>query len=411
MDNWFKSKWFVRAVSLVFAVILYTFVSMSVGTGDQDATFSNQSSNLHTLDDVPVDIKIDEEKFVVSGVPETVTVTLEGVASMLTPTVIQQNFNIFVDLRELEPGNHTVELQYENVPEGIDLYIEPKTIDVMIEERATRTFPVTAELVNRDQMAPGHEIVEYSISHEEVEITSSKSIIDQVGLVKVYINVADADQSIINREVPVNVYDVQGNELNVHVEPENIEVSVEVNNPSKEVPVEIPITGDIPEGYAVSDISANVEEVEVFATSDVLEHVDEVMTEEIDISDLEGRETFEVGLELPDKVYVPDIETVEVEVAVEPAQTFSDLLIEVNGLEEDQEVTFVDPSSDTINVTVVGDEEDLEELTEDDIIPYIDVEDLEPGEHEVPLNFRLPNRADLSVAEEHQDQQITIEIE
>lgn len=409
MDSWFRSKWFVRAISLVFAIILYTFVSTSGSQGEQDATFSNQSSNLHTLDDVPVEIRMDEEEYVVSGVPETVTVSLEGAASIVTPTVIQKNFTIFVDLQDLGSGNHTVELEYDNIPDGLNVYIEPKTIDVTIEERETRTFPVTAELVNRDQMAPGYEIVQYSISHDEVEITSSKNIINQVGLVKVYINVADSDQSIINREVPVNVYDVQGNELNVRVEPENIEVSVEINNPSKKVPIEIPITGDTPDDHAVAEVSANVEEVEVFATSDVLEDINEIETEEIDVSEVNESETFEVGLQLPDKANVPDVETIEVEVTVEPARTFANIPIVVEGLEEGQELSFIDPARESIDVTVVGAESDLEAITEEDIEPYIDVEDLEAGEHEVPIQFTMPNGVDA--ASEHSDQKITIELE
>jgi len=411
MDNWFKSKWFVRAISLAFAIVLYIFVSMSANTNEQDSTFSNQSGNLHTIDDVPVDIRIDDENYVVSGVPETVTVSLEGATSILTPTVIQQNFDIYVDLREMEPGNHTVELEYENVPDGLNVYIEPKTVDITIEERATKTFAVTAELVNRDQMADGFEIAEYSISHEEVEITSSKSVISQVGIVKVFIDVSGLDKSINNREVPVNVYDLQGNELNVWVEPENIEVSVEVNNPSKSVSINVPTTGEGPEGYAVSSISANLEEVDIYATSDVLKEVNEVSTEEIDLSDIEESGTIEVGLDLPEKVYAPDVESIEVEVEVEPSRTFDNIPIEIEGLDNEQEITFIDPENESMDVTISGDEADLDELTKEDIRLFIGVEDLDPGEHEVPVTVEIPDTDGLKVPVEEKDQQVTIEID
>jgi YbbR domain-containing protein len=411
MDNWFQSKWFVRGISLVFAIILYIFVSTSVNPNEQDSTLPSQSSSLHTLDDVPVEVRIDDEQYVVSGIPEAVTVSLEGAPGIVTPTVIQRNFTVYVDLVDLQPGNHTVELQYDNIPEGLNIYIEPKTIDVTIEERATGVFPVTAEILNREDMAAGHEIVQYSISHEQVEITSSQNVIDQIGMVKVYINVAEADESILNREVPVNVYDLQGNELNVRVEPENIEVSVEINNPSKEVPVEVPITGDIPSGYAVSILDVSLDEVEIFATSEVLESLYEIPTEEIDVSDIEGSETFEVGLDLPEDVYAPDVENVEVEVTVEPSETFHSIPIEVEGLDEDQGVSWNEPTNGNIDVTVVGNEDDLGELAETDIEAYIDVGNLDSGEHVVPLQFNLPNADDFEVASEHRGQYVIIEIE
>src|SRR5699024_12688793 len=116
MDNWLQSKWFVRGISLVFAIILYLFVSTSVNPGYQDSTLPNQSNILHTIDDVPVEVRIDEEEYVVSGVPESITVSLEGAPGIVTPTVIQRNFTVYVDLEDLEPGSHTVELKHDNIP-------------------------------------------------------------------------------------------------------------------------------------------------------------------------------------------------------------------------------------------------------------------------------------------------------
>lgn len=411
MDNWFQSKWFVRGISLVFAIILYLFVSTSVNPGDQDSTLPNQSNSLHTLDDVPVEVHIDEEEYVVSGVPESITVSLEGAPGIVTPTVIQRNFTVYVDLEDLEPGSHTVELKHDNIPEGLNVYIEPKTIEVTIEDKATETFPVMADIVNREDMAPGYEIVEYSVSHEEVEITSSQNVIEQIGMAKVYINVADTEESIINREVPVNVYDSQGNELNVRVEPENIEVSVEINNPNKKVPVEIPITGDIPSGYAATILDVSVDEVEVFATSEVLEDVNAIPTEEVDVSDVEGTKTFDVSLDLPEDVYAPDVENVEVEVAVEPSETFNNIPIEVEGLEDEENVSFSEPANGNVDVTLVGNEDDLGDLEEEDIELHIDVGNLDTGEHKVPLQFDTPSVGDIDVAAEHRGQYVIIEIE
>src|SRR5690625_1922071 len=226
MDKWFKSKWFVRVISLAFAILLYVTVSVEGNPTQSDSRFIPTSSDdMETIDDVPVDIRIDEERFVVSGVPEYVSVSLEGANSILTPTVRQRNFNAYVDLEGLGEGEHTVEIEHENVPNGLTVYIEPKAIDVTIEERETKEFNVNVDFINTDQLPDGYELGDPVVDPETVTITSSKNVISQIAMVKVFVDVTDVTDAINKREVPVNVYDNRGNELKVHVEPETVGIN------------------------------------------------------------------------------------------------------------------------------------------------------------------------------------------
>src|SRR5699024_3647650 len=148
MDNWFKSKWFVRALSLGFAILLYVFVSVEENPNQPELRFFGSSTEMQTLDDVPVDIRIENENYVVSGVPEFGSVTLEGPTSILTKTVRLRNFDVFVDLTGLEEGDHTVEIEYENVPEHLSKYIETKSDVVTVEEDHTEETPVNVDFLN-----------------------------------------------------------------------------------------------------------------------------------------------------------------------------------------------------------------------------------------------------------------------
>lgn len=171
MDNWFNSKWFVRVISLVFAVLLYVFVSVEINDteNNDDNAAPGNSEEMQTLEEVPVNIQIDSENYIVSGVPETVSVTLGGTPGILTPTVIRQNFNVYVDLQGLEAGEHTVEIQHD-INNDLEVYIEPKTVEVTIEERASEEFSVTADFINEEQMADGYELGEDQITPETVKI-------------------------------------------------------------------------------------------------------------------------------------------------------------------------------------------------------------------------------------------------
>ena len=118
MDRLFQSKWFIRIISLVFAITLYMFVTVETNVNQDDSRIPLGTVNdVQVLEEVPLGIKIDADQYVVSGVPDHVKVTLEGRTSVLTPIIRQLNFNVFIDLRDLDEGEHHVDVEYENLPE------------------------------------------------------------------------------------------------------------------------------------------------------------------------------------------------------------------------------------------------------------------------------------------------------
>ncbi len=406
MDNWFKSRWFVRGISLFFAIVLYVFVQVEMDQYQNDSRIPDNNEGIQSVENVPINIRIDEDSYVVSGVPEFSTVSLEGPTGTMTATARQQNFDVFVDLQDLEEGTHTVELQHSGIPDELTVYIEPKTIEVTIEERASEEFDVAVDFINTKQLPQGYEVGTAEVSPQKVTITSSREVIDKIAIVKVFVDVADLEENIDNREVPVNVYDASGNELNVKVEPESVAVSAEIQNPSKTVPVTLSTTGDLPEGYSLSSISANVDEAEIFATSDVLEGIEEVSTEEIDMSEITESGTINVGLALPDGANAPELEQVEVTIELEQTRTVEDVPIDVENLGEGQEVSFVEPAEPVMNITVVGNQSNVSELTAEDFQVTVDAGGLESGEHQLPVTIEGPEISEV----DGQFDQVTIEI-
>lgn len=429
MDKWFNNKWFVRAISLAFAILLYVFVNVEVTTSHTDSSFiPSGSDEVETIGEMPVDIRIDSERYVVSGVPENVEVTLEGMNSVLTPTVRQRNFEVFVDLEGLGEGTHTVELEHDKVPNELTAYIEPKRIEVTIEERSSEEFPIKTEFINESDLPEGYELGDPEVNPETITITSSKGVIDEIEIVKVYIDVADLKEPINNREVPVNVYDGQGNSLNVQVEPESVVVSVDVHNPSKNVPVKVETTGDLKDEYKLKSITAETEEVEIFAASDTLSEITEITTEDIDLSKITESGTIDVDLRVPDGVNVSE-DSIEVTIELEeeneedkdeededePKEAkkkpkkqlidFTNIPLEVTD-DNDREVDYLEPNQPEMKVTVEGNEEDVEKVKKEDIHLSIDINDLSEGQHHVPVVIEGPEDVDVTAEFES----ITMEI-
>ncbi|MBC5636707.1 hypothetical protein H8S33_07755 [Ornithinibacillus sp. BX22] len=410
MDNWFRSKWFIRGISLGFAILLYVFVSIEEADTSNESLIPNLfggSSQTETLTGVPLDILIDSEQYVVSGVPESVTVSLEGPASALTPIVRQRNIELFVDLRDLTEGEHEVEIEYDNVPNQLSVYIEPKTITVFIEKRASNEFNVSVDFINEDKLPEGYQIGAYELNTNTVKVTSSKEIIERIAIVKVYVDVAGLTESINNREVPVNVYDSQGNELAVRVDPATVVISAEIENPSKSVPVSVATTGELQEGYSMVSMEPKVEEVEVFAVTDILDNLDEIKTEPIDLSELTKSGTIKVGLALPDRVLPSDVNEIEIEIQLEQTKTIDEVPIEVNNLADGYNHRLIEPNESQLSITVTGNEQDVRDLSAEDFRITIDASGLETGRNTVPLEIEGPE----NVTVETEVKEVVIEIE
>ncbi|WP_068677490.1 YbbR-like domain-containing protein [Oceanobacillus sp. Castelsardo] len=408
MDNWFKSKWFVRLVSLSFAVILYIFVNTTVNSTQSDSAVSSSNKETQTLDDVPVEIRLDDENYVVSGVPEFVTISLEGPPNYLRPIVLQRNFEVFVDLEGLEEGEHTVEIEHE-VSNQLKMTIEPSEIDIYIEERAQEDFEVSIDFVNQDKLPVGYELGDYTINPSEVTITSSRNIIERIGVVKVFVDVAGVKEPIKNQEFPVNVYDIQGNVLNANVTPEKVKVSTEVNNPSKKVKLNMETKGELPEGYSLISMKPKIEEVEVFATSDILAGIESISTEEIDLSQITETGVIKVGLALPEGVIVPEVETIEVSIELEQTKILEDVPINVDGI-DGQTVQFLKPKDKKMDVTLIGNEAEVGGITKDDIRLYANGSGLNKGQHNLPVEIEMEAESDdISISAELEQIQVNVE--
>src|SRR5699024_9319125 len=141
----------------------------------------------------------------------------------------------------------------------------------------------------------GYEIGTPEINPQTVTLISSEAVIEQVAMVKVFIDVADLKEPIRNRELPISVYDIQGNDLNVRIEPESVTVSLPVERPSKKVPLTIETEGDLPEDLEIESIDA-AEEIDIFGKRTILQEVNGISTKPFDLSKVTQSGTYELEL-------------------------------------------------------------------------------------------------------------------
>lgn len=405
MNDWLNKPWVIRVISLFLAILTFTVISFdnqdtrNADVGNFDSIF-NSSQESVVLEDVPVNIQIDDEQYVVSGVPELITMELSGTLSVVQSTATQRNFDVFVDLNDLGPGDHTVPIEYDGISNRLNVRIDPESIDITIEERGEDEYQVRIDYTNLDAMQEGFEVESATVTPSVVTITSAQSVINRISDVRAVVDLEGIEESTTLDDVPVRVYDNEGNQLNVRIEPNTVTVDLSVINPNKTVPIELETTGELPEGFNLVDIEIlDDAEVQLFAASEVLEVIEQIETEPVDLSTLTESTEVTIALDLPEGIRESSIDEVTVRVELEETTEtgLENVEIELDNLSQDLETNFIDPETGRLNVSVSGYPSDLAGVEASDLRLSINLDGLSSGEHELPIEIDAPENVTVAL--------------
>ncbi|MET3574431.1 CdaR family protein [Bhargavaea ullalensis] len=296
MDKFMDNPWFLRGIAFLLAVLLFLVVK----TEEDSAGRAAAGTDIAVLQDVPVEVFYDDENLVVTGVPESVTLTIEGPANIVQTTRALKDFTLFVDLRSLVMGAHTVKIQHENLSDKLDVRIEPDTVDVVIEERITREFRVDPEL-NERLLADNYMINSIETDPSTVMVTGAKSIIDSISFVKASISAEGGIDGPIEQQARVRVLDRELNKLNVDVEPAEVTVKADIAQYTRSVPVTLRGTGKPPEGVTVSEMVPSSDTVKVSGPKSVIDKLEYVPVD-VDLAKVTGTGKLTVDVPKPSGV-------------------------------------------------------------------------------------------------------------
>ena len=394
MDKFINNRWVMKIIALLLAFMLYMSVSIENSatqqTESKPSPFSG-STDVQTVTDVPVETFYDRENLVVSGVPQSVTVTLEGPTASVKTTALQKDFEIVADLSNLGIGTHQVTLEPRNLSDRLDVTIEPSVASVTIHERISEDFPVDVDFINRGQMEEGYQAEQPIVKPNIVKVTGSRELIESIALVKARVDLKGVNESI-EQQSRVTVYDREGNTLNVEIDPPVVDVNVPITSPFKSVPLKINRKGSLKEDLSITKVEAVPNEVTVYGPKSAIDKLEFIDNIELDLTEITESTTIEVDVPVPDGVkrVVPEKVKINVEVEKEEQKTFTNVPIQQIGLSEGLELEFIDPETGLMDLTVLGAPSTLEGVNSSDMEMYINVTDLNAGEHEAPLEINGP---------------------
>ncbi|UYZ22226.1 YbbR-like domain-containing protein [Mesobacillus jeotgali] len=399
MDKWMDNPWFIKVVALVLAVLLFGSVPKNDPDKPGDVNVPSDEK-VETIEEVPVKRIYDTDTLVVSGVPETVSVTLQGPKNLVQQAKTLRNFEVFVDLTDAEIGNQRVPITIKDVSDRLTVTIEPGYANVSIQEKVTKEFSVEAEF-NGNIVEEGYIAEKPSVKPNKVQITGAKDVIDRITYVKATVNSSGKVSDTITREASILALDKDMNKLDVVVEPGVVEVTIPIKSSSKKVPIDIVRKGTPPSGVTIDSITLETKEAEIIADPGVLEKFDRVRVE-VDVSKIEEDTEITLPVIIGEGIVRVSPETVKVAVKVTTASeiNISNVPIEIDGMDAGYEVNFLDPADGQTNLTVSGPSEIVSALSSDDFKVLIDVSELEEGNHEVEMKVTAPQNITWKLAKE-----------
>ena len=307
MDKIFDSPWALRITSLIFAVALFFYVQSIA----DDKKEENSTPHADILIDVPLEVYYDETNLIVSGLPDTVDIKIEGPTTAVMQTKLLKDYKAFVDLNSLLIGEHSVTIQTENFSEKLKVTVDPQMVQVTIEERVTQEFRVEPEINNR-QIADNFVLDSMEVTPQRVIITGAKSLIDSISYVKASVKVEDKIQASFKQQTNVAVLNKDLNKLDVVIEPQRVEVSVNVKPYTKEVPLDLETT-NANEEIELTELKLKQMSIEVTGSKQILDAITEIVAQ-IDLSKITSSGEYEATLLLPEGVTKIKEEAVLVEI-------------------------------------------------------------------------------------------------
>lgn len=392
MDKLMDKPWFIKILALALAVLLYNSVPHP-GSNSNDVDIPSDTSTA-TIQKVPVKVWFDTKNLVVTGIPDTVDITIKGPIQHVQAAKTLRNFEIYADLTNAKIGYQRVKLKIKDLSDKLQVTIKPATVNVNVQEKISKDFKVESEFINglvEEGYTAGTPVVEPN----KVKITGAKDMIDRIAYVKAAVVGKNPLTTSISQDARVQVLDREMNKLDVSVEPQTVRVTIPIKYTSKEVPITITSTGLPPAGISIDSINLDVDKAVISGNESVLKKTDNVRVE-VDLSTINDNTTLTLPVIVPTGIRKATPETVKATIVVKKAEetTISGVPLKIKGLSDQYKATINDPLSKLVNLFITGPGSTINSLKPDDFNVFIDLSDLGEGNHDVNIHVEGPKNVD-----------------
>lgn len=384
----------LRIVSVLIALALWIYV----------ASIDNPTTST-VVTNIPVTLvntsALSQSNYILVSYQNSISLNIEGRKKdilSVKPGDFKAEANLASDYRV--KGQNPVLVVIKGWPKDIKIPNQPLYINVELDEMVQKSFPVTVQVDGAPKS--GYANLAATVKPTEVLIKGASSIIDRVNSVVVKPDIKNAS-SDLNVSLPVQildksgkpVYDVVDTAPKVDISPKMVDVTVPIQR-SKDVPVNIITTGKLPAGVFKKDITANPSKVTIVGPEAAVNGVNYIDTAPVSLDGVTLSTARQVKLDIPQGVTVSgNIQAVNVNINVE-TNISKTLSVPVNFINLPDGLK-AEPLTNTISVTLIGQESIISNITAADISAVVDLGSApaEDGEYEFTVKAVPPSGIDM----------------
>lgn len=382
IEKWLSQPNVLVFISLVLAIFTFIVVDKQIINIGESSAEVLKNQNVVAI--------YNEESYVVEGLPETVDITIIGSKADLYIAKQAPTREVTVDLSDLKPGQHRIELEYNQGDSTINYIVNPSIITIYIYEKKSDTRMVSVDLLNQESLDEKLVVEDVNYDTDNVVIKGADYKLSQVAIVKALVDIStlsakEAGKLTIN-DVPLKAYDKDGNSVDVEIVPSSISVDVTISSPSKTVPVKVIPSGNVAFGKSISSIEQSVSEVTVYGTVTALKKL-EYVEAKISVEGLTEQTEFKVELTKSSGIKSISSNSVTVKVYLDTIdeKDVEGVTVQIKGLEDGLKAQGASKDDTQVIVNVKGVKSVLNDLSANDITLYVDLTGLGEGTHTVNL--------------------------
>lgn len=385
LESILKTKSSMIIISLIFSLIAFFIV-------DAKSTVLLET-DAEVIYNRPVVAKYNDEEYIIEGLPEKVDITLIGTKANLYLAKQLPTQDVSVDLSDLKPGVHKVNLKYKQSISNVEYKLDPSVATVVISPKKSVTKNVSSEIVNISKLNTKLSIESTKIDENEVIVKGTEEKLGKVVSVKSLININNMSDPKVGtntlKEVPLVAYDENGEIMDVEIVPSKVTATIEISSPSKTVPIKLIPVGEVVFGKAIESLTSNIDEVKIYGSTETLEKITSLPVK-IDVSDLKNDKQITETLKMPSGIREISVKTINVNVKLgdEVTTEISGVKLGYTNLNPNYTVQATTSSSTEITVILKGVKSVVDKITASSIDAYVDLKDLDVGEHKVEVEVK-----------------------
>ena len=310
--------------------------------------------------------------------------------------IASSDFRAYVNLEDLYDvtGAVPVTVEVVNNKELVDtVSVKPDVVHIKTEALQRKRFPLQASANGKPK--DGYALGDLIINPEYIYVSGPISQVGQISYVGIEFNTEGVYSTVEGMTAPV-FYDANGNKFEpgdrITVDTSEISYKQEVLK-VKNIPLVLNTEGTEAPGYRYTGMECSEDSIPVIGSANVLQSLDSIVIpeEELDIDGATQTKTvtLDIGKYIPEGVtIVGNHSKVTVQLKIEPLATLT-LSVDLRKLSETGRVDKYKYSfsSSYVDITVKGLEEDLNNLSAENLGAQINLGNMIPGENDGIIDF------------------------